>query len=200
MTRIIVLVKQEKLEEDDKQLIRSVLDVANIKDYEVVNLKYYRIPQDKDIKFITFGPVGDIPVEKKICALPHVNQLFYGPNGENEQYRERAYTLLKALASQQEVAKIVEPINAVDLPDFTEEQLLSLEKALSSKGIKAFTGLNKQGKSIRIRLDATDTEEADIVINLHELLAIKLAVNLLDMKEVHIVRSNREDNSNNSSK
>jgi hypothetical protein len=209
MNKPQVLVKISNLSKEDEQLIKRMMAVAGITDYDIVNLRYYRCPMyinKETVKlYIAFGQeAAAAPLifshGYDVIQLPDLKDVRDEP--ENDSTRQTAYDKLKQLS---EYLKFVTLENQqrilrwVDLPKFGEEELLQLEKTLKARGITGITGLNHAGKTVRIKLDEQDVETADLVINFEELLAIRLAVNLLDLKEVQIVTSHREDNSNNTS-
>ncbi len=193
-----VLVKEELITVEDEELVNRLFKSVDLNNYKIINTQYYKpFIEPKEIvvtlgKFIPRTMV-QIAQAQGFIELPRLVKLHDQPGNEDD--RQEAFTKLKALSDTLNSASISpQTFRREDLPALSVEQLLALEEELVASGATGFTGLNQQGKTVRIRISADDKEPADLVVNLHELLVMKLAIDLLELKEVQVVPADRQSN------
>lgn len=173
---IEVIVDEQKLTNEDKELIKNILLHAEIKQYNITNLKYYKFP-DKSGLFISFGASATAQARRlninNIIIFPALQ--FLHDKESNTSYREQALHIIDILKSKLETNKIFHK-EIKFVPDITVEQLLQLGKEYKETGI---TMIDSNGKKIRIKFNENDKESGDKEIMFTELIAIKLAMDVL---------------------
>lgn len=177
---IEVIVNESKLSLDDEELIKKILLVANIKRYNLTNIRYYNFPDTyRENIFIAFGAAAAFQAKKidsyateNIIIFPAIGLLY--DKKVNENHREKAFELINIIKNKLIIKEI--SIHDMDI-NYTVEQLLEIPKMFSEQN--GITIINSTGKKIRISFKNNDPESADIKVKYEELVAIKLATEIL---------------------
>ncbi len=186
MYKPTVLVKLNTILPGDKELISNILKIADIQEYELVNLLYYKCPNYLDGHlYIAFGiqaTSAAFLTSNNVIELPEFSKLTN--KIENKVYREMAFKTLSNLNAYIKTSGFND-INQVEL---TEKFLINIEKYLKDNKIEKITGLDKNGKTVCIRLNEEDKSDAEYSINLYELLAVKFVKEVLGLSNINIIR------------
>ncbi len=171
----IVVKKDKELSESDSQLLNRLMGALDIKEYKVINIKFFRL-EDKNSFHICMGESAYhaakqfVSQQDKLVKVSDVEQLYDLPR--NNKSREETYNTLKNLNFFIKLDNKFNP-NTI-LSSLNSTNLINLKDELLSNNITGFTALDIQGKKIRIHLDKKDISEEDINISIEELITLKL--------------------------
>jgi hypothetical protein len=117
-------------------------------------------------------------------------------NEENEEERNKTWQLLQGLKRLDSLNKGNYPrlLTKESLPAGKANDILSLEKEYPNGWI----GKTEDGKTIRLASDISQSSSEDINMTYRELFALKLAVELLDIKEFELVPNTKTNLGRNS--
>lgn len=186
---IAVIVRVHTLTEQDEELIRKLLALADITEYEVTNIQYYRCPSNVKL-YIAFGKSAAFTPSLyshvyEIIELPELEQLH--KSEENIEYRNKA---TKILQGSKELVQLLSSEVVPEIP--TQAFLLKVHKFLTDRGSTGITGIDKNGKTVRITISNKDEGKADIIIRFEELLALRLAQDLFDLTTVQFIGETKD--------
>jgi hypothetical protein len=176
---IYLIVKTNELIKQDLDLISRLMSAVEIKEYEIINIKFNRL-KDKNSLHICFGHDAKLFVAgkynvslEKVIEINDLKALYDTP--ENTTSRLNTYNILRELNTHIETINNKQEILAKNiLPEYKPEDLKLLKQDLINKNISSFISLDNQGNKIRINLDNTKQEKDCINISIDELLALKL--------------------------
>jgi hypothetical protein len=113
--------------------------------------------------------------------------------GGDETARVKVWQDLLELKAEPTTKKECKTITEDSLPELTAGDVKSLEKTIKELGIKEWKGVTKDGKSIKLSVVPIEGSE-DIKMTFSELYAIKLAMEILQIKEIDIVTNSKDTN------
>lgn len=184
------------LRKEDYDLIVKMVKVVTDTPVEIYDLASYEADiLEKDIVFF-FGENRAVTAAKQAnCRLkvefPDAVELdaAFG----NEDLREMAWEKLKevkrllATAKEQERAADIPKIVADDLPAISSDKILQqLRVAMSKQGIESFRCITKDGREIVLTVEPQKCD-AEFCMTFAELYALKLAQEVLHVKEFELV-------------
>lgn len=175
-------------------------------DYELFNIPNHRAEDHvaSDSIIFGFGQVARIAIERavedkklentKVIELPLVKYLV--KEQRNRITRKDAYD---KLIEVKEIIKedVFRPVGLVvreeDLPDLDNKHLLLLEKVTEEAGKDTCIQVSKNGKIIEIGKERMKDSKADIHLTFYEVYTIRQIMDVLKVKEVQLVNSNKTD-------
>jgi hypothetical protein len=184
------------LQEKDFELVRKIAKVVTTEHVTVKDLRYYDIKlenTEEDILFI-FGNkacrlAGDIKA-KHVVNLPDISTL-HSKTGILEKRQEalKQLNILKEILEDDIQAELNKKVQD-PVPEMKISDLQSLELNLKSKSINKWLTTTKNGKTVQISI-TPESAEADINITFAELYALRMAMEVLDVKEFTVVYSSQ---------
>lgn len=189
---ISVVVKVDDLSQLHKDLIDRIMNAVELPDYTVTNIKYYRLDKATQV-CVAFGNQAASAIKlqiepSKLIELPPLDQLFNKP--ENERTRAKAYHSLKDLSHYVKLVTVQtssQTLSPDQLPPFTAAELISIKKDLIDKNISGFSAINQEGRTVRIKVDDSDNGDEDINIHISELITLRMAIEIFNLKEISII-------------
>lgn len=104
----VIKVAVYNIKEEERQLLKKLLEYINIKEYEVIDLQSYNISLTKNDKVIAFGKAASLQIPRtKKCELlycPNLSSLL--KNGDNAKTRKEVVTKLKKFLEEKKNGKI----------------------------------------------------------------------------------------------
>src|SRR5579863_109163 len=189
---IAVIIKQDNVSNEDIALIKRLMTAVNLEDYNLLNIKYYRIETDYSF-YICLGADAARAAtmvdgkQDKILKIPAL-QYLHDKQG-NETFRAAAYHTLKDLHKfiylKDKISS--DKLSNKQLPDLDIKQLTNIQKDLLSEGVLGFSAINQEGKTVRIRVDESDNTTADINIHISELIALKMIGEIFHVQQPIII-------------
>ncbi len=206
------------LSTEDRSQIESILETmkinAVVETIDIRSTQLKSVLDNKDV-VIAFGRFASNmgrkrATEKNITfiELPDIKKLYSESNGGDKGARESAYNSLISLKSAMDSGKIrivddrkvLESIREDSVPDLSPGRIEKLKQVIQETGKTDWVCLTKSGQSVRISLTPDVDSNFDINITFDELLAIKVAMDILQAKEVQFVSPNNQDSKGSSRK
>ena len=183
------------IEQRDFELIRKIIKVIPEETPVIKDLTFYDINLEdtKDSFVFLFGKkASNLSKEitaKKIIYLPET-KLLHSDTGSDEKRKEVFDLLLEfketlLIQPKKEIKKIKDPVSEITISD-----LKILEETLKEKGVEKWMTTSSTGKTIQISVSPEESE-TDINITFSELYALKMAMEILDIKEFSVIHSNK---------
>src|SRR3990167_8195166 len=198
----ILAIVLHKLSKEEEILIHTLVTaIFNIEPY-VYNLSksVQSLPSIKEEDIILFFGIvaksifkldfSEINFKNEIL-LPEPEKLL--AKEENEEERNRAWRLLQEfLLDKSEKENYCKFLNKSSLPTIETNNILELEKQYPN----GWVGKTEDGKTIRLSSNIDNIGNEDIHMTFKELYTLKLAVELLNIKEFELVpKTNSNRNS-----
>jgi len=185
------------LREEDYGLIKKMISVATKEPVEVVDLRSFDMQVSMDDVVFLFGlrPKKEFAGQKvkRVLELPDPIRLD-AAFGEKE-LRKEAHEKLAALGEAITKGKVDEQeykvsprqtITPSRLPDLSSSEVLALEASLAEQGITEWKGTTESGRTVRLTATPSDSP-ADINMTFAELYGLRLAMEVLQVREIEIV-------------
>lgn len=178
------------LSKKNQELIIRMINNVLEKTVTIIDLKSYKLDiskYPKDTIFLIFGKKAQRLIGNIMLTMaryfPDPDTL--EPNGDEEARLQVWQTLLelKALPTIKEECNI---ITESTLPELTAGDIKILEKTLKEMGTTEWLGKTKDGKSIRITVELSEKRTEEIQMTFSELYAIRMAMDILQLKEIDI--------------
>lgn len=178
------IVYQYNIENRDKELVKKILNAADIIEYELINAQFYDLKFDKTVDlYICFGTRATLQanyVSKNIVIFPELINLFDVPS--NEKTRQKAFELVELVKSKQEASKLISTQTLKHSTiDLTIDDLRKLKQVADEKNLSSIKLFNKSGKPINIFFSDKEDIDKDSIL-FEELLAIQLAMNIFNIE------------------
>jgi hypothetical protein len=132
----------------------------------------------------------------KVFLLPKPSQL--------TREEKNSFARIEAFQKLQQIKELVKTdlfhpdsikITEADLPDLDARHLLYLEKLTEEAGRITCFQTSRQGKLIEISKEPQNESQADIHLTFQEIYTIRLIMDVLNVKEVHLVPNSKKDTS-----
>jgi len=194
---IYLVVKTDQVSELDKQLINRLMTAVDITEYEIINIRFFRL-KDKNSFHICLGDEvyksTKLFVEKldKLIRVSSLSDLYDLP--QNEKSRAETYHQLKNLNKYINIINNNNQINPNILTSINSINLNTLKQELINNNITGFTALDNQGKKVRVHLNKQDLVNEDINISIEELITLKLIQEVFDINNPIIVNKGEKNN------
>lgn len=181
------------LQEKDFELIRKITNIVTEENVPIKDLRYYdiKLEDTENNILLVFGEKASSLAKnikaKQIIYLPEISTLHAGAGIENN--RQEAFeklSLLKEVLQTSDIKSNTESTLKDPVPDLKMPDLKDLESTLKEKGINSWLTTMTNGKTVRISVTPEITK-ADIDITFQELYALKIAMDVLDIKEFTII-------------
>ena len=132
-----LIIKQNKLSEDQELLLSKMMKAAGIENYQIINSLFYNVPTDSDI-YIAFGADAALSARQKSLDVIELPSLFLlTDTNSNRENRELAWAKLQKIKQHTEVVRI---LKEDPLPKWTASEILKLQNLPNnSTGITIFS-------------------------------------------------------------
>ena len=184
------------IEQKDFELIRKIIKIITEETPVVKDLTFYdiKLEETKGSVVFLFGKKASILAKdiaaKKILYLPETKDLHH--DGGSYHKRKEVFDLLTEFKETVLIEPIKEEVLTLKdpIPEITISDLKILEETLKEKNITKWMTTSVTGKTIQIT--STPQEgKTDINITFSELYSLKIAMDVLDIKEFSIIHSNK---------
>jgi hypothetical protein len=186
----------------EQEQVVACLQVYDIQ-YKILGLAYTDLHKlvRRNKFIITFGSIAtglinaeieDIPTPPVVIKLPHPSKLINKP-GNSPHRKETASKLqeLKDLIACTPMRPEDLTISKQELPDLQEEQLLILSKLTETDSILLIA---RDSSIIEIGRQRQHADKAEIHLSIEELLLIQRTMEVLDIKEVQLIKGEQCSN------
>jgi len=173
-----------ELLDDDKVLITKMAKNVLNSDIEIIDLASYNFKKENNI-YLIFGEktsrrVGAI---SNSFVLPEIKKLH--PSGGDNILRKQAFEVLLTVKDYKlEITE--ETYNNNSLPELTSQEIIELSNKLKELGHLEWICTSKGGDKFVISREKNENTS----LTFTELFSIKMAMELLNLKEITIVRKN----------
>ena len=176
----------------EEEIIKKMAAVVNDSPVEITDLlSYTPTINNTDILFL-YGRKAQNYFKNSECRykveFPDISVLVGSTNNKAKQEAYKQLLELKEKLSRPEEIPPTEnkKLTAEPLPDISPEQILILQEEIIENKKEYWQGKNKQGNTIRLTVKP-ETSEADINMTFAELYTLKIAMEVLQLKEIEIV-------------
>lgn len=198
------------LTKKDIEQINKVLTGCKItSDYQIIDVRSVDLTiAMKDLEIVlALGRFASNMGRKKasdngstFIELPDIKKLYPIEEGGDKEARTSAYNTLVDLQSTIDSGKLrvvddrkaVESIKEDEVPDLSPGQIQKLKDVLQETGKTDWVCLTKSGQSVRVSLTPSVDSNFDINMTFDELLAIRVAMDILQAQEVQFVSSSNK--------